>query len=251
MSIMNDAWIIQQSTPPTHLLFSEHSDNQPAWADLTHPQERLDDLCKRYHATVMTDKILESELGYAPMITPFESKLVRAIEDDGSDVARKVISFGVSSYGYDVRLAEEFKIFTNANGGIIDPKRFDEETLLQDGVIRTDQYGDRYVILPPNSYLLGRTVEYFDIPRDTMVVCLGKSTYARAGAIVNVTPIEAGFKGNVVIEIGNSTTLPLKIYVGEGCAQFLFFKGNAPCLTSYADRGGKYMGQSGITLSKV
>jgi dCTP deaminase len=247
MSIMNDEWIITQSTPPTHLVFHAEPgrQNAPAWLGITHSEDQLKGWVARNHAMVMTDRVLKEELEWEPMITPFEAKLVRQVEE------KKVISYGVSSYGYDVTLAEEFKIFTNANGGIIDPKRFDEDLLLIDGTVRTDEWGDRYVILPPNSYLLGRTNEYFIIPRDVMVVCLGKSTYARTGAIVNVTPIEADFRGNVVIEISNSTTLPMKIYANEGISQFLFFKGNAPCRVSYADRGGKYQNQTGITHAKV
>lgn len=183
----------------------------------------------------------------AGMISPFYSHQVRITEE-----GQKIISMGVSSYGYDVSLSEEFKIFTNLNSSIIDPKRFDEQKCLVDAVLQTDdETGEKYVILPPNSYLLGRTNEYFRIPRNITVICVGKSTYARAGAIVNVTPIEAGFAGHVVIEISNSTNLPLKIYANEGVSQFMFFKGDVTCLVSYADRGGKYMGQTGITLPKV
>jgi dCTP deaminase len=242
---MNDVWIIKQSTPPTHIRFHDGQQLEPCWAGLSHTTEQLDDWCRRFHATAVTDKVLTEELEWRPMIEPFVRECVRKVEDT------KVISYGVSSFGYDVRLAAEFKIFTNANGGVIDPKRLDESAVLIDGIVRIDEWGDRYVILPPNSYLLGRTMEYFIIPRDIMVVCLGKSTYARSGAIVNVTPIEAEFEGNVVIEVSNSTTLPMKVYVGEGISQFLFFKGNEPCMVSYKDRGGKYQGQTGITNAKV
>jgi dCTP deaminase len=187
----------------------------------------------------------EEKEQYKPMISPFHANQVREVND------QKVISFGTSSFGYDVTLSEEFKIFTNINSSIIDPKRFNEKCLV-DGVVREDEEtGEKYVILPPNSYLLGRTTEYFVIPRDVMVICLGKSTYARAGAIVNVTPIESGFEGNVVIEVSNSTNLPLKIYANEGISQFVLYRGNRDCRTSYADRAGKYQGQTGITLSKV
>lgn len=181
------------------------------------------------------------------MITPFIPEQIRV-----NDANQKIISKGVSSYGYDVSLSEEFKIFTNINSSIIDPKRFDEQKCLTDATLQYDEEtGDKYVILPPNSYLLGRTNEYFHIPRDITVICLGKSTYARVGAIVNVTPIEAGFEGHVVIEISNSTNLPLKVYANEGISQFLFFRGDKECTVSYADRCGKYMGQTGITLAKV
>jgi dCTP deaminase len=251
MSIMSDRWIIQQSTQPTHIRFNDHRQPEPCWAGYSHTEEQLQDWCNRYHAAVVTDKILHDELKWRPMIAPFHAKSVRAVEIEGSEELRKVISFGVSSYGYDVTLADEFKIFTNANAGVIDPKRFDENALLIDGTVKVDEWGDRYVILPPNSYLLGRTKEYFHFPRDVMVIWLGKSTYARAGAIVNATPIEAEFEGNVVIEISNSTTLPMKIYADEGISQFLFFKGIEPCMVSYNDRGGKYQGQTGITNAKV
>lgn len=247
MSIMNDRWIITQCEPPTHVL-NVHSPGRPdelAWVGLTHEEEQLARYVKAFHAVVVTEEILQRDLEWRPMIEPFVRECVRAVEDS------KVISYGVSSFGYDVRLAAEFKIFTNANGGVIDPKRLDESAVMVDGIVRTDEWGDRYVMLPPNSYLLGRTMEYFIIPRDIMVVCLGKSTYARSGAIVNVTPIEAEFEGNVVIEISNSTTLPMKIYVGEGVSQFLFLQGNEPCMVSYKDRGGKYQGQTGITHAKV
>lgn len=179
-----------------------------------------------------------------PMISPYNNNLVR------SEEGRKVISRFQTSYGYDVSLAEEFKIFSNINSVIIDPKNFDDKCLV-DGKIIEESNGDKYVILPPNSYLLGRTIEYFDIPNDILVVAVGKSTYARAACIVNVTPIEPGFKGNIVIEISNGSNLPMKVYANEGIAQFLFFKGSKPCRRSYADGNRKYQGQTGIVLPKV
>lgn len=176
-----------------------------------------------------------------PMITPFEPNQQRVLkQEDGSEV--KAISWGTSSFGYDVRLADDFRIFSNINSTVIDPLSFSEKTFVE--------HKGPFAIIPPNSYLLGRTVEVFDIPRDVMVLCVGKSTYARSGAIINVTPIEAGFKGNVVIEISNATPLPLKVYANMGIAQFIFFRGE-PCETSYADRGGKYQNQQGVTLAKV
>ena len=151
--------------------------------------------------------------------------------------------------GYDVTLAREIRIFTNANASIIDPKLFREDCLIE-GKILNDGNGE-YTILPPNSYLLGHTVETFVIPRNVLILAVGKSTYARAGVIVNLTPIEPGFEGNVVIEISNSTPLPVKIYINEGIAQFLFFQSSEPCKTSYGDRKGKYQGQTGLTLPRV
>lgn len=244
MTICSDNWIRRKCTKPSHLVFvgQEPRKTEEAWVGLTDTQAVLDDLVKRYHATVITDNM---DIDFSPMITPFVADQVRVRED-----GEKVISYGTSSYGYDVRLADKFKIFTNINSMIIDPKRFDDKCLVN-GEVRVDTFGDEYVILPPNSYLLGYTVETFDIPRDVTAIAVGKSTYARAGAIVNVTPIEAGFKGSVVIEVSNSTNLPLKIYVGEGIAQFLFFEATESCAVSYADRGGKYQGQSGIITSLV
>lgn len=179
-----------------------------------------------------------------PMITPFVPHQVR-LNPEEPEIGMsqtKIVSYGLSSYGYDVRLADEFKIFTNVNSSTVDPLVLDERAF-------HDVKGPS-VLIPPNSYLLGHTIETFDIPNDIQVVCLGKSTYARCGAIVNVTPIEPGFKGQVVIEISNATPLPVRIYANQGIAQFLFFKGDEPCLVSYADRGGKYQGQSGIQLAK-
>lgn len=161
----------------------------------------------------------------------------------GPQVLEKIISWGLSSYGYDVQLDRTFKIFTNINSNIIDPLKMSDACYV-------DYEGD-CCIIPPNSYILGHTVETFCIPRDVMVVALGKSTYARAGAIINVTPVEPGFEGQVVIEISNATPLPMKVYAGMGISQFLFFKGDQECLTSYADRLGKYQGQTGLTTVRL
>lgn len=168
-----------------------------------------------------------------PMITPFVNGQVRK-----DDAGKRILSYGLSSTGYDVRLDTKFKLFTNVNAGIIDPlSENDAEHFV-------DKEGD-FIIVPPNSYALGVTPERFVIPRDVVVICVGKSTYARKGLIVNVTPIEPGFEGNVVIEFSNSTPLPIKVYANMGIAQFLFFRGNE-CETSYGDRDGKYQGQSGV-----
>lgn len=171
------------------------------------------------------------------MIEPFEKGQVR--EADGE----KIISYGTSSYGYDVRCADEFKIFTNINSTIVDPKNFDEKNFVE-------FKGDRCII-PPNSFALARTVERFKIPRDVLVVCLGKSTYARCGIIVNVTPLEPEWEGYVTLEFSNTTTLPAVIYANEGIAQMLFFGGDQVCDVSYKDRNGKYQGQEGVTLPKA
>ena len=154
-----------------------------------------------------------------------------------------VISYGLSSYGYDARLSDEFMIFTNVDNAIVDPKNFSKQSFVER---KTD-----ICVIPPNSFALARTVEYFRIPKDVLVVCLGKSTYARCGLIVNVTPLEPGWEGQVTLEISNTTPLPAKVYAHEGIAQFLFYKGDSPCEVTYADRAGKYMGQRGVTLPRL
>ena len=167
------------------------------------------------------------------MIDPFNDRQVR----------EGVISYGVSSYGYDLRVADEFKIFTNVNSAIVDPKKFDERSFID---VRADS-----VLIPPNSFALARSVEYFKIPRDVLTICVGKSTYARCGIIVNVTPFEPEWEGFVTLEISNSTPLPAKIYSNEGLCQILFFQSDEPCETSYKDKLGKYQKQSGIVLPKL
>lgn len=171
------------------------------------------------------------------MIEPFEAGQVR--ESDGE----KIISYGTSSYGYDVRCSDEFKIFTNINAAVVDPKDFDTKSFVD---VQND-----VCIIPPNSFALARTVEYFRIPRNVLTVCLGKSTYARCGIIVNVTPLEPEWEGHVTLEFSNTTPLPAKIYANEGVAQMLFFESDEVCETSYADRAGKYQGQQGVTLPKT
>jgi dCTP deaminase len=154
-----------------------------------------------------------------------------------------VISYGLSSYGYDARCADHFKIFTNVDSAVVDPKDFNPTSFV-------DRTGP-VCIIPPNSFALTHTVEYFRIPRDILVICLGKSTYARCGIIVNVTPLEPEWEGQVTIEISNTTPLPAKIYAGEGICQFLFLHGDSACETSYADKSGKYMGQRGVSLPRM
>jgi len=167
------------------------------------------------------------------MIEPFVDEQVRA----------GVVSYGLSSYGYDIRVADEFKVFTNINTTVIDPKNFDPRSFVD---IKSD-----VCIVPPNSFALARTIEYFRIPRDVLTVCLGKSTYARCGIIVNVTPFEPEWEGFVTLEISNTTPLPAKIYANEGLAQVLFFQSDEPCERSYKDKKGKYQGQQGVTLPKI
>jgi dCTP deaminase len=172
------------------------------------------------------------------MIEPYAENQVR-LDENG----QKLISYGVSSYGYDVRCAREFKVFTNVHSAIVDPKNFDDKSFID---IESD-----VCIIPPNSFALARTVEYFRIPRNVLTVCLGKSTYARCGIIVNVTPLEPEWEGHVTLEFSNTTNLPARIYAGEGVAQMLFFESDEVCETSYKDRGGKYQGQTGVTLPKA
>ena len=171
------------------------------------------------------------------MIEPFEAGQVR--DKDGE----RLISYGTSSYGYDVRCSREFKVFTNINSATVDPKVFDSDSFVD---VESD-----VCVIPPNSFALARTVEYFRIPRNVLTICLGKSTYARCGIIVNVTPLEPEWEGHVRLEFSNTTTLPAKIYANEGVAQMLFFESDEVCETSYADRGGKYQGQTGVTLPKT
>ncbi len=175
------------------------------------------------------------------MIAPYEPGQVREVERDG--VPTRVISYGTSSYGYDLRVTDEFKVFTNVFSSIVDPKHFDEASFVD---IKTD-----VCIVPPNSFALARSVEYFKIPRNVLTICLGKSTYARCGIIVNVTPFEPEWEGHVTLEISNTTPLPAKIYANEGLAQVIFFESDEECETSYGDRGGKYQGQKGITVPRM
>ena len=186
--------------------------------------------------TIKSDRWIR-EQGEKGMITPFEPKLVSKVD------GKRVVSYGVSSYGYDGRCTDEFKLFTNVNSSVVDPKEFDSSSFV-------DVKGD-YCTIPPNSFALSRTVEYFKIPRDVLTICLGKSTYARCGIIVNVTPLEPEWEGHVTLEFSNTTPLPAKIYANEGVAQFLFFQSDEPCESSYNDREGKYQKQTGITLAKT
>ena len=171
------------------------------------------------------------------IIEPFEPRQVRV---NGNS---RIVSYGVSSYGYDVRCSDEFKIFTNINSAIVDPKRFDDKSFVD--------LKANVCIIPPNSFALARTVEYFRIPRNVLTICLGKSTYARCGIIVNVTPLEPEWEGHVTLEFSNTTPLPAKVYANEGVAQVVFLESDEVCETSYKDRGGKYMGQRGVQLPKT
>ena len=183
--------------------------------------------------SVMSDRWIREKALNEGMIEPFVDRQER----------NDCISYGLSSYGYDARVADEFKIFTNVDNAVVDPKDFSPHSFV-------DRKQD-VCIIPPNSFVLARTVEYFRIPRDVLVICLGKSTYARCGIIVNVTPLEPGWEGHVTLEFSNTTPLPAKVYANEGACQFLFLKGDSVCEVSYADKSGKYMGQKGVTLPRL
>ena len=189
--------------------------------------------------SIKSDKWIRRMAEQHGLIEPFEPGQVRAVD------GKKVISYGTSSYGYDIRCAPEFKVFTNIHSTVVDPKNFDENSFVD---INKD-----VCVIPPNSFALARTMEYFRIPRNVLTICLGKSTYARCGIIVNVTPFEPEWEGYVTLEFSNTTPLPAKIYAGEGCAQVLFFESDKDdvCEVSYKDRGGKYQGQTGVTLPKA
>ena len=187
--------------------------------------------------SIKADKWISQMAKEQGMIEPFAERQVRYLNED------KVISYGVSSYGYDVRCANEFKIFTNINSAIVDPKDFADNSFVD---VQAD-----VCIIPPNSFALARTIEYFRIPRDVLTICLGKSTYARCGIIVNVTPLEPEWEGHVTLEFSNTTPLPAKIYANEGVAQMLFYQSDQVCEVSYKDRQGKYQGQKGVTLPQA
>ena len=187
--------------------------------------------------TIKSDKWIKRMVREKGMIDPFEPKQVR------KNGEKRLISYGTSSYGYDVRCSNEFKIFTNINSATVDPKNFDETSFIN---LVNDE-----CVIPPNSFALASTIEYFKIPRNVLTICLGKSTYARCGIIVNVTPLEPEWEGHVTLEFSNTTSLPAKIYANEGVAQMIFLESDEECETSYKDRGGKYQGQKGVTLPKT
>jgi dCTP deaminase len=253
MTIKSDAWIIKKSTKPTHVTrytgpngFNPRGDKVFGWSGidfdgvLGDSSTQVADVHGRVWLPVQDFdlKEFEAENPWFPMIGDFESGQVRK-DANGN----KAISYGTSSFGYDVRCADEFKIFTNINSATVDPKNFDPNAFVD---VKSD-----VCIIPPNSFALARTVEWFKIPRDVLTICLGKSTYARCGIIVNVTPLEPEWEGHVTLEFSNTTTLPAKIYANEGVAQMLFLQSDEECLTSYKDRAGKYQSQRGVTLPKA
>jgi len=234
----------QREGEPDHHpdIFSPRAAKRNKWLTRNDPQKTLFRSVQPVHhrpgkgdaiLTIQSDRWIREQALATGMIEPF----VESQRRDGC------ISYGLSSYGYDARVSDDFKIFTNVDSAIVDPKNFDSNSFVDR---KTD-----VCVIPPNSFALARTVEYFRVPRDILVICLGKSTYARCGIIVNVTPLEPGWEGHVTLEFSNTTPLPAKIYANEGACQFLFLKGNEPCEVSYADRAGKYMGQRGVTLPRL
>ena len=187
--------------------------------------------------SIKSDKWIRRMAQQHGMIEPYEPGQVRQVDN------RKIVSYGTSSYGYDVRCSDEFKIFTNVHSTVVDPKNFDEKSFVD--------FKGPVCIIPPNSFALARTIERFAIPRSVLVICLGKSSYARCGIVVNVTPLEPEWEGYVTLEFSNTTPLPAKIYANEGVAQMLFFESDEICEVSYKDRGGKYQDQKGVTLPKI
>lgn len=274
MTVKADRWIIKQCIAPTHTYYSAEGnptrtisgppysiDEEVAMANYS---EETQDVVLGHlaHARPISKKVLD---GFKPMIEPFESRPVRYVDrvngkphvvEAGEDVpntARRIISYGTSSYGYDVRLdnnPEHLGIFTNVHTTEINPKKIQEKNFAQP-VIRVDEENAQYVLIPPHSYLQAPTVEYFRIPRDILVTVLGKSTLARAGLLCNVTPMEPEWEGNLVVEIANLTDSPVRCYLLEGVAQLVFHQSDEDCITSYRDKGGKYQGQTGLTHARV
>lgn len=248
MSIMSDKWIASKAVARTQFAWIRQG-KFDCWTDS--PQGKVWSMYSESQHKDMGLQLRAYE--YDPIISPFSAKQVREVEykaigdGDGERSVRKIIPYGLSSYGYDIRVGNHFKVFTNINNSCVDPKDFNEDNFVEKFVPDGDA-----LYLPPNSFALANTPENFHIPRNILVLCIGKSTYARCGLIVNVTPLEPDWKGSLTLEFSNTTNLPAKIYANEGCAQILFLEGDQECDTSYAERGGKYMNQSAIpTLPRM
>lgn len=240
--IMSDRWIRKMCQPTRSAMFM--NGEFYAWAGSEKEQRELG--LERTAGRLISYR----DVPVTAMISPFSDKQIskvdyKAIGDgDGERSTRSIIPYGLSSYGYDIRCGNEFKIFTNLNTTVVDPKNFTDDNFV------TKRAADgEAIIIPPNSFALANTPEQFKIDRSTLVICLGKSTYARCGIIVNVTPLEPEWQGSLTLEFSNTTPLPAKIYAGEGCAQILFFSGDEECEVSYADRKGKYMHQAAVPVS--
>lgn len=254
MTIKSDRWIREKCQPPNFIvteyrrtlnsIMPGHYEtvNYPSYNTAEYLEREVELSSTSFYGVRDFRALNYAEVSaFKPMISPFEPAQVRYNLDNLNE---KVISYGLSSYGYDIRCADEFKVFTNINSTMVDPKDFREDCFV-------NVSGKGYCIIPPNSFALARTVETFKIPRNVLTICLGKSTYARIGLIVNVTPFEPEFEGQVVLEFSNTTPLPAKVYANEGCAQVVFFESDEACEVSYKDRGGKYQNQTGIVTSRV
>lgn len=271
MSLKSDNWIIRQNTAPTHELVDSYGDRtliRPPYTD--NERHAINNWCSTNERSRSVTQdyarpLRDPDAHHSPMITPFFDRPVRYVYKDTGmpyfanpgeeipDTVRKVISFGTSSYGYDVRLKsdpDQIKVFTNVFAPEIDPKRMTPSNFATP-TIKVDEEGAKYVMIPAHSYLQAPTMEYFKIPRDVMIIAVGKSTYARSGLICNVTPIEPEFCGEVVIEIANLTSSPVRCYLEEGICQFVIIGGDEACRTSYKDKAGKYQGQRGLQYAIV
>jgi dCTP deaminase len=225
--------------------FEEKGFRHPTQGAALYAAGRRKPLIQTSSMSIKSDKWIRRMAQERQLIQPFLPQLVREFE------GRRIVSAGASSYGYDMRLADDgFRVFSPIHGREIDPKRFDEESLVEPP-LRVAEDGSRYYLLPPHSYALGVSIETFNMPRNVTGIALGKSTYARAGLLVNTTPLEAGWTGRLVIELANLADLPLRVYVGEGIGQVLFFESDEECNVSYQDRGGKYQNQTGLTYSRL
>lgn len=271
MTVMSDSWIIEQNKQPLYKIYDQNGVPNGLYIWKVNPVDKYyidnwDDENKRcrFLGQPYAVPIGEGEYPFTPMIENFQENPVRYVHrvtGEGRTTVtqeelphyKKVISYGVTSFGYDVRLTNdinEIKIFSNILSPEINPKKITEANFATP-VIRVDEEGSEYVLIPPHSYLQAPTVEYFRIPKDILVIVLGKSTYARSALICNSTPVEPEFEGNVVIEIANVSSSPVRCYLNEGIAQFCFIKGNEACRLSYKDKAGKYQGQTGLTFAKV
>lgn len=249
--IKPDNWIERQCQPPTHYTYINDDRGFEGKAFYLSNPETIETLKFKYNRIgwgfVGADEIpeLKEKIPTKPMISPFNNRQVTKANNNAG-----LISHGLSSYGYDARLDSNLKLFTNVNNVLLDPRKHNDKCLVN-ARIQKDEDGLDYAVLPPNSFMLGHTLEYFCIPRNVLVVCMGKSTLARIGCSVTITPLEPEWEGQIVIEIANMTNLPMKIYPNQGICQLLFFESDEDCQVSYKDKGGKYQGQTGITVAKV
>lgn len=248
MSILSDRQIMERCMVPSHMLRDADNKWTPVIGGVTHTQDQIDNWVARGYSRLHAMRNLSdlAEHGWKAMIEPFVPEAVRFHGD------QRIISYGLSSYGYDIRIkGEGIKLFNGPIDGVIDPMRPYGDQLTAPEILRDEEFGLDYFILPPNSVALAHTVEYFKVPRDILVTCLGKSTYARVGISQIVTPLEPEWEGELVLEIASMIGRAARVYLGTGIAQLLFMKADEPCLVSYKDKGGKYQGQTGTTLARL